>query len=97
MKLNALLKVTAIIGILTVSFSVAYYFVIFLPQKAKEKRVYEQGIREENLTKLDVCLKEVDRFVAQWNNKEASAEERDYIRSTAKQAQDTCFKRFPIK
>ena len=97
MKLNALLKITAIIGILTLSLSIAYHFVLFLPQEAKEKRIYEQSIREGNLEKIDVCLKEVDRFVAQWNNQEATVEERDYIRSTAKQAQDTCFKRFPVE
>lgn len=66
-KLNDLIKVSVIIGILLISGSISYYFVYFLPQqeKAKAQAVAQKEVSiktEEELRQLNLatCLNEAN-------------------------------------
>ncbi|MEW6738788.1 MAG: hypothetical protein ACOYU2_03550 [Nitrospirota bacterium] len=66
-KLNDLIKVSVIIGILLISGSISYYFVYFLPhqEKAKaqaaEQKEAELKLKEyERQANLETCLNEAD-------------------------------------
>lgn len=66
-KLNSLIKISVIIGILLISGSISYYFVYFLPQQAKtkEQAALQKDVQiklkeEERRTNLQGCLNAAD-------------------------------------
>lgn len=105
------IKFAIIVGLLLISFSIFYYFVIFLPQKSTqqlEQKVQLEGFdtykQVKNQQNLDACLDEVNqRFakmeVPEGQGKNLSAEEAkvatDLILDLLKQAKDECYKKYP--
>jgi hypothetical protein len=66
-RLNELIKISVIAGILLISGSIAYYFVYFLPQQAKareqttiQKEIELKQKEEERQVNLDACLAAAD-------------------------------------
>lgn len=66
-RLNDLIKVSVIIGILLISGSISYYFVYFLPQQAKakeqattQKEVEIKAKEEERQLNRESCLNAAD-------------------------------------
>lgn len=66
-KLNDLIKISVVIGILLISGSISYYFVYFLPQqeKAKEQATLQKEIvlkqkENERQANLQACLNIAD-------------------------------------
>ena len=66
-KLNDLIKISIFIGIISISFSISYYFVIFLPQqekmkieKAQLKEVEVRQKEDNRQANLEICLKKAE-------------------------------------
>ena len=59
-KSGKLFKIIIGIAILLISFSVFYYFVIFLPHKEDQRIEVEKDQKEEQKLNLNKCLQEAD-------------------------------------
>jgi hypothetical protein len=107
--LNNTIKISVIVGILLVSFSVSYYFVYFLPHQEKIKineirqKEAESKQKEENrLSNLDVCLSEAEadyRGLQKANGKGPNLiiplGLANAIENKYKDARDDCYKKYP--
>jgi len=108
-KLNNLIKISVIAGILLVSFSVSYYFIIFLPQQERIrinaiKQKEEELKQKEEVRKMDLnsCLNMAEaeyRSLIKANAKGATGsmplELMNAIDKKHKDARDDCYKKHP--
>jgi len=75
-NVNMVIKLSIVVAVLLSSFSVFYYFVIFLPQKEKEKMQLQQqemqtkeNRRSYNNLMLEACLQDTySNYTANWNS-----------------------------
>ena len=108
-KLNNLIKITVIIGILLISGSISYYFIIFLPQQEririnalKQKDAELKQKEETRKNSLDLCLNmaEADyRSLIKANSKGVMGSmPLELMKAIDKRYHDTkddCYKKFP--
>ena len=108
-KLNSLIKISIIIGILLISFSVSYYFVYFLPQQEKIKaniiKQKEEEIKEIEVSRqanLELCLEMAasdNRRLQKANGKgpmlTMPLELANALDKRYKDARDDCYKKYP--
>ncbi|GEM_PF-5741237 len=102
------IKLSTIIGILLVSFSIFYYLVVFLPQKNNQQ--IEQKTQTEilktysqitNQQKLQECLDDVNKRVSDPKFSEAmkgvkvNSNEAKVVLDLIKQLKDECYKKYP--
>ncbi len=58
--MNKGLKISIIVGILVTAFSIAYYFVIYLPHQAQEQLDLKNQAAQQNARDLQDCLNQAD-------------------------------------
>lgn len=97
LNLDKILKWSKIVGILAVAFSVAYYYVAFLP--------YQDNKREHSLSKcLYYADKSANDFWDQICKKLSKGEDcslpthdAERVDNTRQQDKDNCFKQYPVE
>jgi len=100
--MNTFQKLVAV-SLLIVSLSIAYYFVIFLPQKENLKT----QMKLENGNKLNKCLIAASENMTTFWNKECASQRlskdcilpeynANRIDKLKKELRDLCFSRFPV-
>ncbi len=107
--INNILKLTLILGILIVSYSVAYYYALFLPQQAKTRLIELQSNRKN----LDICISEAKTGYSNalknacsnfWVKPDNPGEPCslppkmiDTLKEYWSREENRCFKKYPIK
>lgn len=94
MKLNTFLKLTAICGILAVSASASYHFVIFIPKQARLKSAGKTLDKIE----LQACLGRAFKKTHSLNSgRRLTKKLINKIQSLYKKDAGYCFKKHPLK
>ncbi|OGR08036.1 MAG: hypothetical protein A2511_17555 [Deltaproteobacteria bacterium RIFOXYD12_FULL_50_9] len=108
-KLNDLIKISVIIGILLISGSISYYFIYFLPNHEKSKTILAEQkelliMQKENERKIDLegCLNAANanyrillKVNSTGNNFSMPLELAETLDKRHKDEKDGCYKQFP--
>jgi hypothetical protein len=108
-KLTNLMRVSVIIGIFLISFSVSYYFLYFLPQQEKmktnvikQKEAETKQKEEERQENLEHCLGKADSELMRWRKANGKGptfsmplELSNALDKKYKDTRDDCYKRYP--
>jgi uncharacterized membrane protein YvbJ len=94
------------IAMIIIAFAVAYYLVIFLPEKernnnekSRSSQILETAEKSANKTKLDECLNDVNqRFSASLkDNQKLSSEDVKILLDFFQKQKDECYKKYPVQ
>lgn len=110
-KTDDVIKFGIVAGILIISMSIFYYFVIFLPQKEREKtelKREELETIEANRTLLNDCLREAERKSNDFWNKMCRGQglkedcslpqhNADSAKEYLDDWKEECFKKYPVE
>ena|SRR5918992_232033 len=89
-------------SILIIALSIAYYLVIFLPEKHKQQLEQEQQLRISNQQALDACLGVVDERIASPEFEEAAeglegnSDNVKFLMDVIKEEKEECYKKYPL-
>ena len=99
--MNKLLKIAIILAILLASFSVFYYFVIFIPHREKGRQEIQTREINSGRILLQGCLDEVNGRLADLpdslKGKSMSDEAVKLILDMFQKQKDECFRKYPQK
>ncbi|MDD3687855.1 MAG: hypothetical protein PHE56_13975 [Bacteroidales bacterium] len=100
------LTLTFSIALIIIALAVAYYLVIFLPNKerndnneTRSSQILEATEKSANKTKLDECLNDVNqRFSASLkDNPKLSSEDAKIFLDFVQKQRDECYKKYPVQ
>jgi hypothetical protein len=86
---------------LIIALSIAYYLVIFLPEKSKQQLEHDQQLRVSNQKALEACLDGVDQRIFSPEVEEsmkgvpANSENVNFLMDVIKQEKEECYKKYP--
>jgi hypothetical protein len=87
---------------LIIALSIAYYLVIFLPEKNKQQLEHEQQLRAANQQALEACLDEVDQRLFSPEAQESmkgvpgTSENIQLLMDMIKGEKEECYKKYPL-
>lgn len=101
---DTIIKLLLTLGFLILTCSVAYYFIIFLPQKEllkieneKNLQISQQQQLVENQKLLQLCLDDVSDRFSKMDTKNVSNDSAKIIIDLLQSQKEECFKKFPNK
>ena len=99
--MNKLLKIAIILAILLASSSVFYYFVIYIPQREKERQEIQTREITTSRILLQACLDEVNGRLASLpdtlKGKSLSDDAVKLLLDMFQKQKDECFRKYPQK